>query len=94
MYQSEVCASAYSLKAAMNQLSLLATTISEIGCKALFKAHAKGRLAPDNPGLVIPSHIVAYRRQELVGFGDTKMSGHVKTILGTSDIMTAEKPMI
>jgi hypothetical protein len=31
---------------------------------------------------------------EEAGFGDTKMSGHVKTILGTPDIMTAEKPTI
>jgi len=36
MNHSEVCASAYSLKAAMNQLCLLATTISENGQKLTF----------------------------------------------------------
>ena len=30
---------------------------------------------------------------EKAGIGDIKMSGHVETILGTLDIMTAYKPM-
>ena len=38
MSHSEVCASAYSLKAAMNQLSHLATTISEFGQKQTFSS--------------------------------------------------------
>jgi len=29
---------------------------------------------------------------EKAGFGDIRMSGHVKTMLGTMDIMTAHKP--